>query len=143
MKKKTKTMRAKIKAAGPEEKDTPRLSAPIYRHEDLGARADRESDDTSDGSGVNESKPMASTDLLRLLKNAGIWVGTFDAKALFALDLDATPSAAQELFARVKIVAEEVSGVQLPMDPRSARPRRPTTRRIRKRDPTPRQSRGV
>ncbi|ETL84201.1 hypothetical protein L917_15942 [Phytophthora nicotianae] len=86
---------------------------------------------------------MESTDLLRLLKNAGIWVGTFDAKALFALDLDATPSAAQELFARVKIVAEEVSGVQFPMDPRSARPRRPTTRRIRKRDPTPRQSRGV
>ncbi|KAG3042763.1 hypothetical protein PC121_g22971 [Phytophthora cactorum] len=63
------------------------------------------------------NKLTAVKDLLRLLADAGIVVGAFDAEGLFELDLDLIQSTTQDLFNKTKFIVGEA--LQIP-DPTSS-----------------------
>ncbi|KAG3123460.1 hypothetical protein PI126_g23700 [Phytophthora idaei] len=134
----TKTTRKKMKAPGFEEEDHARSRSSwpdkalefVYRHQALRdflyqdpvmrilqskqiedpQRPERAPMQTS-------NKLTAVKDLLRLLTDAGIVAGAFDAEDLFELDLDLIQSMTRDLFNKIKFIVGEA--LQIP-DPTSS-----------------------
>ncbi|KAG3076423.1 hypothetical protein PI124_g22096 [Phytophthora idaei] len=134
----TKTTRKKMKAPGSEEEDHARSRSSwcdkdmefVYRHQALRdflyqdpvirilqpkqiedpQRPVRAPMQTS-------NKLTAVKDLLRLLTDAGIVAGAFDAEDLFELDLDLIQSMTRDLFNKIKFIV--VEALQIP-DPTSS-----------------------